>query len=380
MSSEGSSAYVLHCAETIKGGIATYLRELIPLQAEAFGASNVVVVIPGSQISELPVPAGVRVIAYNDAHGRVANAVALAATVLRQIRVLKPSVLHIHSTFAGAAVRFTALAFRSKCRIVYCPHGWAFDRPMSRLGSFLVRWVERALSRFTDAIVCISEHEQRTAVSCGLPPDKIRVVLNGVSAERPERAHVSFSWLEGRKRLLFVGRFDRQKGVDVLTQALHALGDEVSAIVAGGAVLADGERVQFPRNTQCLGWLSPGQLETLFDSADFLVVPSRWEGFGLIATEAMRAGLAVVASRVGGLPEIVIDGVTGRLVIPEEVDFLVDAIRRIDRSTLREMGRAGRERFQSKFTMGRVHSELADLYRRVLQDQPPVVGYAAGGS
>ncbi|MFX6269921.1 glycosyltransferase, partial [Acinetobacter baumannii] len=84
--------------------------------------------------------------------------------------------------------------------------------------------------------------------------------------------------------------------------------------------------------------------------ADVIVVPSRWEGFGLIAVEAMRAGLAVIASRVGGLAEVVEEGVTGFLVEPDKPEEIVNILRTVTREQLHEMGNAGREHFLNEFT------------------------------
>lgn len=357
-----SAPRVLHCAETIKGGIATYLRDLIPLQCAEFGPENVFVVIPESQRGELPVPPGVRVQFYSDAGGRVGNAARLALRTADVARRARVSVVHVHSTFAGALVRPAArIAFRS-ARVVYCAHGWAWDRPLSRLQRLAVVSVERILAPLCDSIVCISEHERVTALAAGIPEGRLVVVRNGVSSRQPVPKGDAPSWPACRIRVLFVGRLDRQKGVDVLVEALRRLGSEAHAVVAGSAVLADSNDLAQMDNVTRVGWVGPSELETLFRSADVLVVPSRWEGFGLIAAEAMRAGLAVVASRVGGLPEVVADGETGIVVPPGAVEELVQALRDTSRERFREMGRAGRARFSKHFTMERVHRELCAVY------------------
>lgn len=355
---------VLHCAETIKGGIATYLRELIPLQCETFGTSNVLVLIPESQRAELPVPAGVRVEIYADTGGRVRNALRLAFLALNIARREHVSIVHVHSSFAGISVRlFMSLGYRVP-RVVYCAHGWAWDRPMPALGKLAVRTVERLLAAVTDQIVCISDHERRTAIAAGISPSKLVVVRNAVSAQAPvgEADAPAWLWPSEKLRVLFVGRLDRQKGLDVLVSALALLDNEVHAVVVGAPVLADGKVLVKPANVTQIGWLTPGQLETLFVRAQVLVVPSRWDGFGLIAAEAMRAGLPVVASRVGGLPEVVEDGVTGVLVPAGSPEALADAIRKLDNETLREMGEAGRRRVAQLFTMERLHRQLCEVY------------------
>lgn len=358
-----SNIKVLHCAETIKGGIATYLRDLLPLQRQSWGPGAVVVLIPASQRAELIAPDGVQVECYDDQGSRPLNALRLALRVWSLYRSLRPQVIHLHSTFAGAMARPLLWLGRCRAKVVYCAHGWAWDRPMSPLKTSLVQWFERLQAYLCDAIVCISEHERRTALLAGLPAARLHVVTNAVAAVAPVAEPIAVDWPPGKLRLLFVGRFDRQKGIDLLYQALPQLGDEVHALLAGGAVLADSDLPPPPANATELGWLTPGQLQTLFAEADLLVVPSRWEGFGLIATEAMRASLAVVACRVGGLGEIVVDGQTGVLIEPGDAVALATAVRRYNREQWQQMGRAGRQRFEQHFVMERLHRQLADCYR-----------------
>jgi glycosyltransferase involved in cell wall biosynthesis len=353
---------VLHCAETIKGGIATYLRDLLPLQRAAFGPDAIAVIIPQSQIAELSAPAGVEVVPYQDNRGRIANAFSLAHAVVRFAREHRPQVAHVHSTFAGASVRPALALMAPAVRLIYCPHGWAWDRPMSAGVRLATQLVERVLAHISYKVVCISEHEKRTALACGLPANRLEVVLNGVTAQAPAPTAAAPAWPDGTIRLLFVGRFDRQKGVDVFCAALTLLGEKASAVLAGGSVLADSDAIELPANAISVGWVSPSQLAALFQCADVLVVPSRWEGFGLIAAEAMRAGVAVIATRVGGLPEVVVDGETGLLIEKDSPQAIAAAVEKLDRPTLQRMGKAGKDRFLRAFTMERVHRELASVY------------------
>ena len=235
---------------------------------------------------------------------------------------------------------------------------------MSSLARKGVRFTEWILASITDRIVCISEHEFVGARATGMQANKLRVVRNAISTQRPDGIErQSFAWPNAAsRRVLFVGRFDRQKGVDVLFSAMEILGEEAHAIIAGDAVLDDGKKGPLPTNITRIGWLVPGEIEALFHTAHVLVVPSRWEGFGLVALEAMRAGLPVIASRVGGLAEIVEDGVTGYLVPPESPTELAKAIRQLDDSNLKKMGQAGRQRMRDLFGIERLHDELMKLY------------------
>jgi glycosyltransferase involved in cell wall biosynthesis len=222
----------------------------------------------------------------------------------------------------------------------------------------------------------------RAAVRCGLPRNRLVLICNGVPREAPVTGHHldAVQWPPGMRRILFVGRFDRQKGVDVLLEAMGHLRNEAFAYLAGAAVLGDSAASQLPDNVRTTGWLSPARLESYYRTADVLVIPSRWEAFGLIAAEGMRAGLPIVATRVGALPELVDDGVTGVIVPPNDSRELAAAIRGLTDSQIATMGSAGREVFLHRFTMDRVHRQLLELYQTELsRDRRRAVEGAAWG-
>lgn len=355
---------LIHCAETIKGGIATYLRELLVYQAQTFQSGEIAVVVPRSQITELPAIQGVQFFPYPDVPGqRVRNAFKLGRQVLALMRSNPKAIVHVHSTFAGVTVRALAPVLGRVNKTVYCPHGWAWDRPMRPIVKRATQLVERVLSHFCGAIVCISEHERQTGVRAGIVSSKLHVVLNGVASTAPIPQDVAVHWPEERLRVLFVGRFDRQKGVDLFCEAMAQMPDEAFAVMAGGAVLGDSVSLQLPENVQSVGWVSAAQLEFLLRSAHVLVVPSRWEGFGLIAAEGMRAGIAVVAAKVGGLAEVVDHGCTGVLIQPESADAISQALRQHTVQEWGAMGARGKTRFDQRFKMERVHQELMVLYQ-----------------
>ncbi|MGQ0599735.1 glycosyltransferase family 4 protein [Aquabacterium sp.] len=363
---------VLHCAETIKGGIASYLRELLICQARDFGASAVAVVIPASQANELPVPPGVIVVTYPDKAGRAVNAANLGLVSARFVRKHHPKVVHAHSTFAGAVVRPLLAMMGLSSRVIYCPHGWAWDRSMGPVARKVTQWVERELAQLCNKVVCISEYERKSALEAGLQPEQLHVVLNGVAEKAPAPRGNVPAWPPGRKRLLFVGRFDQQKGADLFCAALRELGDEAFGVLAGGSVLYDTHGLALPDNAESVGWINAARLEALFKTADVLVMPSRWEGFGLTAAEAMRAGVPVLAARVGGLPEVVAHGETGLLFEPGDVSGIVSAVRQHSLEEWRAMGLAGRARFEKLFTMERVHAQLCGLYEFSTERVPTV--------
>jgi glycosyltransferase involved in cell wall biosynthesis len=354
---------VVHCAEIVRGGIATYLNELLPLQAAELGPDAVTLLAPASQAQDLRDLPGVRRVLFPDRGGRVRGTWNLVLALRRILEETRPQVVHVESTFAGVGVRLYLALARWPGVIIYCPQGWAFDRHMSRAGRAVVAWVERRLAPLCHAIVCISDHERESAEAAGIDPGRLVVIPSGMAdLEGPCPGPLPL-WPAGLLRVLFVGRFDRQKGVDVFFRAMAALQGKAWAYAVGDVVLKEDPLPPAPPNVTRTGWLDRDQWRAYAETAQVLVVPSRWEGFGLVALDGMRCALPVIASRVGGLKEIVVDGATGFLVPPDDWRTLADLLAATGPGRLAAMGRAGRERFLERYSIQRVHQSLLRLYR-----------------
>ncbi len=289
------------------------------MQREQFGEGVVVAVVPETQSDILGTPAGVEIVTFDNRGPRWLSTLRLAMRMREVVGWTNPAVVHLHSTYAGLALRPLLKADEpARPAMVYCAHGWSFDRETSLLSQRFAMTLERLLAPWCEAIICISQHEMRIAREAGIPAEKLVHIANGVPREAPPIAEKAIEWPANAQRVLFVGRFDRQKGVDILLEALARL--QVSTSLPGWSATrcwVSGQELSIPANVRKSGWLSPSELAAYYASADVLVVPSRWEGFGLIAAEAMRAGLPVIAARVGGLPEVVEHEVTGLVVEPE---------------------------------------------------------------
>ncbi|MFA6280550.1 MAG: glycosyltransferase [Bdellovibrionales bacterium] len=274
----------------------------------------------------------------------------------------RPDIVHAHSTFAGVAARLLGPLFRA--RVIYCPHGWAMDREQPNYLRHFYTLVERGLEKLTTHFVAVSEHERQRGIRAGLPPEKITTVHNGLRSNVP--AHESTLWDYSRLKVLFVGRLDRDKGIDVLLNASQLLKHKVVVRVIGGAVIEELS-VNFSDypHAEFLGWLDAPSILPHMASCDVVVVPSRWEGFGYVAAEAMRLGKAVIATRVGGLVELVVDKETGFLFPSEDSKALAGILSQVDKSELQEMGAKGRDRFLKHFTASRMAQAIIHLYGEI---------------
>jgi len=172
--------------------------------------------------------------------------------------------------------------------------------------------------------------------------------------------------------VLFVGRLVEEKGVWTLLRAAKKLPQINFKFVGTGPEEEDlKQAAETLPNVEFVGFASGEALWNLYRGARCVVVPSLWqEVFGLVALEAMAAGKPVIASNIGGLPEVVSDRVTGLLVRPGSVPELAEAIERLfhDHGTTREMGFAGRERVLKDFSMEKHYEGLMEIYESAIAE------------
>lgn len=359
---------ILHVFETLPGGPATYFNEIAPSQIKMLGAERVRVLVPDTHISFLgKIPR--TCVSTFARRKRLTGLPALARSVWREVKEFQPDIIHAHSTMAGAVVRLLSLLPGKFPPIVYCPHGWAFDMETPGYLRYPVRWAEWLLSPLAKTIVAISGHEYQQGIEAGISPVRMQVVENGISTEMPIATPAE--WNDTRTRVLFIGRLDRQKGVDILLKAAASLKDQAVFRVIGAHVTTKNDLTRaMPPNVELLGWKSAEDIAGHLAVCDVVAMPSRWEGFGLVALEAMRSRKPVIASAVGGLQTVVSDGETG-IVFPSGDDAaLAAAILSRNKQEWVEMGAAGHVRFLDRYRSERTNRELMQLYQRIMDELP----------
>lgn len=356
---------VLNVAETIKGGVATYLAAL-----EA-GADRVdcrfSFLVPESQWAELD--AGD--MHCHSASRSILGMVRLALRILEVRRKTGAQVIFAHSTFAGIALCLAQPFLGRKIRTIYCPHGWAVFRDARNSIQRLVGAVERVMSLIPSVVVNISRYEHEGVMRKGFSK---RCVLITNAVHDVEARRTRLESCNRPLKVLYVGRFDRQKGVDMLLYAIRELGPDVGIEfdLIGGHVLADAA-LQLPDlpNVRYHGWLPREEVAAFYVNSDVVVMPSRWEGFGLCAIEAFRAGTPVLARRVGALPEIVSHGHDGYL-FDGEADVLMDVLKRLDLGDLGRMRANARQTFESRFHIDGFYRSYKALFSGLMDGRSRV--------
>jgi D-inositol-3-phosphate glycosyltransferase len=256
---------------------------------------------------------------------------------------------------------------------------------------------ERLVVQSADRIVVASQHEKTLLMRLYDAHDaRVAVIPCGVNLDRfapldQASARATLGLAPDRQYVLFVGRLEPLKGLELLLDALAELEDSApDLLVVGGDARAAGyvatlqgqaARLGLGDRARFLGAVPQERLPLYYGAADVCVVPSYYESFGLVALEAMACGTPVVASRVGGLTGTVQDGVSGYLIpwrcpqpFADKIDLLLtnDELRRT-------MGAAAHERAQ-RFRWSVVASDLAALYDRAIAERAAEGCHAAGTS
>ena len=347
----GAGLRVLHVAETLIGGPASYINAIVPDQIANFGRAGVRIIGPADQLRYLTEPD--ISIGFARSGRNYASLRNMKQAVEQAVGSFTPDIVHAHSFFAGLVVR--ALVEREKLAdvsVLYCPHGWAFCRRTSLFAKLASQAVELALQGRADQVQCISQFELHAGARAGIRADRMFCLANRIPDSPPAGANARTELFRSPAalRVAFLGRLDRQKGFDVLLDAARKLECKVEVLAAGVRAVDGDVDFDVPANVAMLGWLGAEASDELIRACDVVVVPSRWEGFGLVALEAMRAGKALVASRVDALPELIDHEVTGLLVRPADPVALAAALAGLSRERAREMGAAARRKFELFFS------------------------------
>ncbi|MGY1691470.1 glycosyltransferase [Geodermatophilus sp. SYSU D01105] len=282
-------------------------------------------------------------------------------------------VFHCHVGTGAEDWDGVRLAHRAGCRaVVQTQHlPYLVAHPRKR------RAFHRSI-REVDRLIAVSEGLRRTYQRIGVPPERFTTVANGVAPlrDRLDRAtaRAALGLDHDRPVVMTVGRLTHMKGqwhlLDAVPALLARFPDLAVVLVGDGplrealekraAGLGAGEAVRFAGHRT--------DARQLLAAADVFVLPSRCEGMPLVALEAMEAGLPVVATRVIGSEEVVVDGVTGALVRPGDPAALGAALARLlaDPDLRHRQGAAGRRRHRAAFTRERMARDTAAVYEEVL--------------
>ncbi len=277
----------------------------------------------------------------------------------RLVREERVTLVHTHNYRATliAALALPGIPLLNTC------HGPIVD-PTCRLR--LWQRAELVAMRRSRAVVAVAEHVRAWLLARGLPENRVHTIHNGYApadnADGPSRADLGIP--EGATLYLYAGRLAPGKGLETFLDALAGMADTTALIVGDGPLRealtaqaqASGIHATF---TGAVADIAP-----YYRMSDVVVLPSSMEALPMSLIEAAAHAKPAVANEVGGVPEVVLDGETGLLVPAGDVVSLREALARLRDPALRtSLGRAARARWQDHFTIERMVSQLAALYR-----------------
>jgi alpha-maltose-1-phosphate synthase len=357
------------------------LRRLCEVDVHCMGAPR-----PGATVAQ-PDPA-------------LAGANAALATLSADLSMVnsasQASVVHSHTWYAGMAGHLSAMLYGIPH--VLTAHSLEPMRPWKaeQLGGGyrISSWVEKTAVEAADAVIAVSSGMREDVLRTypALDPERVHVVLNGIDTDkwRPVEPGGEGSVLTelgvdlSRPIVAFVGRITRQKGVAHLVAAAHHFAPDVQLVLCAGAPDTPEIAEEVASAVQALSqartgvyWvremLAQPKIDEILSASTVFVCPSVYEPLGIVNLEAMACGTAVVASDVGGIPEVVADEKTGLLVHYSAADTesfereLAAAVNALvaDPDRARQFGLAGRQRCIDEFSWAQIAEQTLEIYRAV---------------
>jgi glycosyltransferase involved in cell wall biosynthesis len=298
----------------------------------------------------------------------------LAWQVVQLVRTLDIDILHAHETKSDVIAYLAA-------RLHHVPvmttlHGWIGNSPKQRL---LIGLDRRVVRRF-DRAIAVSGQMRDDLLASGMPPDRLRLLHNAIVVDQYRRTGTrgALASLVGRELprpvVCSIGRLSPEKGHGDLVEALALVaagGHTMSLVLAGDGserpnLVAQIRRLGLDDRIHLTGYVSTPQ--RILEESDLMVLPSRAEGLPNAALEALAMEVPVLATRVGGTPEVIVDGQTGRLVEARSPHALANGLLEFlaDPDQWRPMARRGRERVESHFSFATRTRRLEAIYTELL--------------
>jgi glycosyltransferase involved in cell wall biosynthesis len=262
--------------------------------------------------------------------------------IIKLIKKLKPDIIHLNSSKVSILGSLASLCVtRSKLYVIYTVHGWVFNEPLSTYKKLFYKYAEKITALFKDKIICVSKLDYEIARNqLKISETKLILIHHGIRPinfkSREEAQQKLLSQLQINKNNIVIGSIAnlyKTKGIEYLIRAIKLLNDR--GINAVAIVIGEGDERKslenlIARNNLKNNFILAGKIDNAAKyilAFDIYVCSSVKEGFPYSILEAMQAGLPIVATNVGGTPEMITDGENGLLVEPQNSEKLAQRIR-----------------------------------------------------
>jgi glycosyltransferase involved in cell wall biosynthesis len=369
---------IIHCFRSPVGGIFRHVRDLVEEHRAAGHEVGVICDSSTGGAHEDRLFDGIRpllslgLVRIPIRRAIVPSDLAVIFNSYRHIKSLQPDILHGHGAKGGALARLIGSTLRvSRYRVarLYSPHGGSLHFTRSSLSGRAVLGLERLQERLTDSLVFVCDYERRAyEEKVGRPRTQSRVILNGIQDDEFETVGVGPDAAD----FLYIGMLRDLKGPDIFIDAFarteRAVGRPLSALMIGDG--PDRDRYQAMMTERGLSrrirMLPAMPARAAFSMARIVVVPSRAEAMPYIVLEALAAGKPLIASRVGGIPEI-LGADSAALAAPGDAQDLSGIMASaLTTPGWRERVMPKPEDFKAAFSASVMAREVLDLYRNLL--------------
>lgn len=309
---------------------------------------------------------------------RPADDVAAIKEIAELIDAEKPDIIHLNSSKMSVIGTLAAKFSTHRARIVYTAHGWVFNEPLPMISKLLYVFLEAATALLKDHIICLGSKEKAQAKkTLRIPARKSSIIYHGISPV------ATSSRVEARQKLGImaddfvigsIGNLYATKGFDTLIEAARIVKEKGSpirfAIIGEGAL-----RFQLEESIKdsCLEEIFKlvGAIDgaaRYLEAFDIYVCSSVKEGFPYSVLEAMSAGLPIISTRVGGIPEMITDGTDGLLVDAGDARRLADSMLKLyDDENLRiRLGNAARQSARDRFSINQMIDQTEAIYQDLI--------------
>ncbi len=306
--------------------------------------------------------------------------------ILKLLRNFKPDIIHVNSSKAGGIVGVVSLFYklgRATSKLIFTVHGWAFNEIRPKWQIFLIKLASRLTCIFYDKIICVSEFDRQATIKNKIAPEKKLITIhNGIDTDEM----VFLSREEARNKIFrksrfqessnsdnliigTVGEFTKNKGQKYLIDAISHTVYPISCITI---IIGWGEeKSNLKSQISKLGLedkifliegLSPAM--QYLKAFDIFILPSIKEGLPYTLLEAGLAGIPVIATEVGGIPEIIENKKTGLLISPADASALASAIKELleDKNLSSNLAENLRQKIIQEFSLGKMVRETVDIY------------------
>lgn len=299
--------------------------------------------------------------------------------IARLLQEISPDLIHLHSSKAGIVGRIAAKL--AGVPAVFTAHGWAFTEGVSLSRRLIALPLEKVMAYCSEKIICVSDYDKRLALNYKIAsPDKLVTIHNGIppaikesDKDNAAKLQTLLSFDKNTVACVMVARFSEQKDHRTLLKAFSMINSDISLklfLIGQGPFLdATQELAKELGISERVHFMGPRtDVEQLLPYFNIFLLITNYEGFPISILEAMRVGLPVIATNVGGVNEAVVNGETGFTVPRGDANAIKNHLEHLAKDSVlrKDMGKKGRGYFLAHFTSEKMLEETSHLYQGLL--------------